>query len=288
MSDLIPVQAHSDVDLVNLWVSLQVSPQTKKNYRFAATDLMLTVNKSISALTVSDLQLWIGKMQETLSPGTVATRINSIKSLFGLAVKIGYLKYNPAAVIRVPYARDSRSERILTENEVQAILQAETRPRNHALLSLLYISAVRVSEICALCWRHLSVTSTGAVLTVYGKGGKTRMIHLSPHMVILLGPPQGPDDPLFVSRQGGALNRSQVHRIIKAAARKAGINPGTSAHWFRHAHASHALDRGATLALVQATLGHSSVATTGIYLHIRPGESSGDVLALPKLTGELI
>ncbi|MBV8589619.1 MAG: tyrosine-type recombinase/integrase [Acetobacteraceae bacterium] len=82
------------------------------------------------------------------------------------------------------------------------------------------------------------------------------------------------------SAKGGALDPSQVHRIVKAAAARAGLPAAVSAHWLRHAHASHALDRGAPIHLVQATLGHSSVATTGRYLHARPNDSSSRYLAL--------
>jgi site-specific recombinase XerD len=70
----------------------------------------------------------------------------------------------------------------------------------------------------------------------------------------------------------------QVHRLVKQAAARAGISTATSAHWLRHAHASHALDRGAPVSLVQATLGHASVATTGRYLHARPNDSSARYL----------
>ena len=90
----------------------------------------------------------------------------------------------------------------------------------------------------------------------------------------------GPDAPVFRSAKGGALDPSQVHRIVKAAAARAGLSAAVSAHWLRHAHASHALDRGAPIHLVQATLGHSSVATTGRYLHARPNDSSSRYLVV--------
>ena len=82
-------------------------------------------------------------------------------------------------------------------------------------------------------------------------------------------------DAIFPSRKGGgALDVSQVRRIVYGAARKAGLEQKVSPHWMRHAHASHALDRSAPIHLVQATLGHASVSTTGKYLHARPTESS--------------
>jgi integrase/recombinase XerD len=90
----------------------------------------------------------------------------------------------------------------------------------------------------------------------------------------------GEDDPVFRSRKKGHLRPVQVWRIVGKAADRAGISKAVSCHWLRHAHASHALDRGAPISLVQATLGHSSVATTGKYLHARPTDSSSKYLPL--------
>ncbi len=90
----------------------------------------------------------------------------------------------------------------------------------------------------------------------------------------------GEDGPVYVSRKGSPLSTSQAFRIVRAAARRAGVEKDVSPHWLRHCHGSHALDRGAAVHLVQATLGHSSVATTGRYLHARPTESSSKYLAI--------
>ena len=81
---------------------------------------------------------------------------------------------------------------------------------------------------------------------------------------------------MFASRKkAGHLAEHSVHVMVKRTAKRAGINEGVSPHWLRHAHGSHALDRGATLAEVQSTLGHANVATTSGYLHARPNTSSG-------------
>ena len=86
---------------------------------------------------------------------------------------------------------------------------------------------------------------------------------------------------LFRSQNGGGpLDESAVHRVVKAAAAKAWLSPEISAHWLRHAHASHSLDRGAPIHLVQATLGHASVSTTWRYLHARPVDSSARYLGV--------
>jgi Phage integrase family len=89
-----------------------------------------------------------------------------------------------------------------------------------------------------------------------------------------------PDAPVFRSREGGHLTARQAQRLVDAAARRAGLRAGVSPHWLRHAHATHALERGAPIHIVQATLGHASVATTGRYLHARPTDSSARYLAV--------
>ena len=84
---------------------------------------------------------------------------------------------------------------------------------------------------------------------------------------------------MFRSRKGSAaLDPSAVHRVVKAAAKRAGLPDAVSAHWLRHAHVSHALDRGAPAHLVQATVGHASLATTSRYAHARPNDSSSRYL----------
>jgi integrase/recombinase XerD len=114
-------------------------------------------------------------------------------------------------------------------------------------------------------------------VTVFGKGRKTRTILLKQDIwdeLMQLKGDRSNDEPVFKSRKGGHINRHQLWRIVAAAAKRAGIEGKVSPHWLRHAHASHSLDRGAPIHLVQQTLGHESVATTSRYLHARPNDSS--------------
>ena len=105
----------------------------------------------------------------------------------------------------------------------------------------------------------------------------TRTILLQPHTWQMPQQLRGPAiaaEPVFRSQKGGHLDVSQLRRIVYAARERAGLEQKASPHWMRHAHASHALDRGAPVHLVQSTLGHSSVSTTGRYLHAKPSKSS--------------
>jgi integrase/recombinase XerD len=278
---VIPRQADSDAEMIEIWLNAQASLHTRANYRRSILQFQAFVAKPLAQVKVGDLQAWAGSLSG-LAPASRANRLAAIKSLFSNAQRLGYLPFNPGRVIKLPAVKRTLAERILAEPEVQRLLALESNPRNRALLTLLYAAGLRVSELCALRWRDLRPRDRDeAQLTVLGKGGRTRVILLPARAVALLGSPGTPDAPLFASRKGGGpLHRSQVHRLVKTAARRAGLTAPVSPHWLRHAHASHALERGASLPLVQQTLGHASVATTGVYLHARPSDSSARYLAV--------
>ncbi len=166
----------------------------------------------------------------------------------------------------------------LKQSEVAKLIEAAPEGRDRVLLKLLYVSGVRVSELCGLKWCDTMPRVEGGQIAVFGKRGRTRTILLKPKFwsqLLAIRGGAGPADPVFRSRKGGGhLDASQVRRIVYAAAKKTGLEQKVSPHWMRHAHASHALDRSAPIHLVQATLGHASVSTTGRYLHARPTESS--------------
>jgi len=278
---VVPRQADTDEQLIQLWVQRHESPHTRRTYRRTAAVFLHFVGKPLAQVTVGDIQAWAETLRAQ-APATRANRLAAVKSLFGTAHSLGYIPFNPAGVVKLPKVKRTLAERILAEGDVHRLLALEPQPRNRALLTLLYVAGLRVSELCALKWRDVQPrTDAQAQITVQGKGGKTRTILIPARAAALLGERGGPDQPLFVSRKGGShLDRSQVHRIVQAAARRAGLTIAVSPHWLRHAHASHALERGAAIHLVQQTLGHASVATTGIYLHARPSDSSALYLAV--------
>jgi integrase/recombinase XerD len=157
------------------------------------------------------------------------------------------------------------------------------KQRDQVLLRVLYASAGRVSEVCALTWNDVQPNGDSGQLTLFGKAGKTRAVKVSTatwQAILSLRGVAGPDDPVFVSQKGNPLHPSQVHRLVRQAARRAGIAGNVSPHWLRHSHASHALERGASVTLVRDTLGHSSLGVTSMYAHARPAESSALYLAM--------
>lgn len=285
-AELVPAagqpQARSDSQLIGIWLHGR-SPHTQRAY---AADIVLfcaAAGKPLATVTLADLQMFADSLADQ-APATRYRKLSAVKSLLAFGHRIGYLLYDVGRVLRLPAIRNRLAERILPEADVHRMLSLESGQRNRALLLLLYASGVRVSEVCGLCWRDVQANGDGAQITVFGKGGKTRAIQLPESVAKLLAKMRGQaggDEPVFRSRKGGgALKPLAVLRVVRAAAHRAGIEEPVSPHWLRHAHASHALDRGAPIHLVQATLGHASINTTGRYLHARPNDSSGRFLAL--------
>lgn len=276
-SEVTPFDATSR--LVEMWLH-GLSPPTQDRYRRCSRRFLAFVNKPLHLVSLADIQGWQMTLKE-LSPSSQRTAIATIKSLLSFGHKIGVLQDNVGLAMRSPKARDCLNERILTELEVQTMIALETNPRNRAILRSLYSGGLRVSELCDLKWKDLSARGESGQLTVLGKGQKTRTVLLPAGVwneVCQLRGDAGALDPVFCSREGDKdgqhLDRTQVYRIVAAASIRAGIQGKVSPHWLRHAHASHSLERGAPIHLVQQTLGHASVATTSRYLHARPSDSS--------------
>jgi integrase/recombinase XerD len=290
MNELVPIHeqtavathANSDAQLIALWLHGRPT-STRDAYARDARRFLAFVGKPLRAVTLGDVQQFADSLNEK-APATRARILSAVKSLFAFAYRLGYLPFDVGRPLRLPARKSTLAERIMTEADTHRVIALEPNRRNRVLLRLLYASGVRVSELCGLTWRDLQERGDAGQVTVFGKGGKTRTILLSAatwRELMALRGDAGVDDPVFPSRKGhGHLDRSQVLRIVQTAAKRAGVVGKVSPHWMRHAHASHALDRGAPIHLVQATLGHSSVATTGRYLHARPTESSSKYLAV--------
>jgi integrase/recombinase XerD len=300
--------AQTDERLVELWLARK-APSTRRKY---SEDLLkfrdFTEGKPLSGVTLSDLHDFASFISVLMAPSSQGRVLATIKSLLSFANRVGYLPFNVGAAVELPKVKDTLSERILTEAEVHRLMNAPKgafAARDRALLSVLYAGALRREEAVRLKWRDLKDRDDlGAGVgqaTLFGKGAKTG-VALLPASVYsqVLGLRRvteststgekieryvGEDEPVFRSRKRsngheGHLEVSQVNRIVAKAAKGAGIDRPVSPHWLRHAHASHAHARKTDLALIRDTLRHSSIATTGRYLHARPNDSSALHLGL--------
>jgi integrase/recombinase XerD len=275
-------QASSDEHLIQLWVDGR-SRHTRRVYEADARAFLAHAGRPLGSVTVGEVQSYRATLQH-LAPASQARKLSAVKSLLSFARRLGYVPFDVGSVVKLPPIKNKLAERIISESAVHRLIALEPRPRNRVLLLLLYAAGLRVSEVCGLRWRDCQARDDAGQLAVFGKGGKTRVILLPSsvwgELQALRGEDVSPDTPLFRSNKGGALDPSQAHRIVAAAAKRAKIKGNVSAHWLRHAHASHALDRGAPPHLVQSTLGHASLSTTSRYLHARPGDSSARYLAV--------
>lgn len=276
-------EANSDEQLIGLWLHGR-SRHTQRAYRADARRFLGFAGVPLPQVRLADLQSFADALVATgMAPASQCRTLASVKSLFSFGHRLGYLPFDVAKPLKLPPQRDRLSERILEEAEIQRMLALEPNPRNATMLYLLYGSGIRVSELCGLRWSDVQPRGQQGQVTVFGKGGKTRTI-LIPSSVTsrltALRQNSTDDAPVFVSRRRRPISESQVLRIVKTAARRAGINRTVVVHTLRHCHASHALEHGAPISLVQATLGHASISTTGRYLHSKPNDSSGRYLPL--------
>jgi len=278
---VIPPQAESDKQLIELWLHGR-SRHTQRAYRTDADRFLETIRKPLHQITLGELQSYSEQLANSgLKLSSVHRTMSAVKSLFAFGHRLGYLQFDVARPLRLPALRDTLAERILDEPDVLRMIALVAMPRNKAILLTLYSGGFRVSEVCSLKWSDLIDRDKAGQITVFGKGGKTRTVLMPEYVwnaVQSLRKEAKDTDPVFRSRKGGHLDESQVWRIVRKASERAGIEKKVSCHWMRHAHASHALDHGAPIHLVQATLGHSSIATTGKYLHARPSDSSSSYL----------
>lgn len=273
--------SRTDQLILKMWVAGK-SINTQKNYLVDAAKLFAFINKPLERMTLEDLQGFAADLEKRGLAASSRKRIlASVKSLFTFASQggIGHIQYNVAAAIRLPRAKETINERILTEEQVARLIAAAKAGRNRLLVELLYLVGMRAEELSTLCWRDTHADGDGGFLTLFGKGRKTRNLRLEADAWKMLSDwRNGAADssPIFVSRNGGAISTVQIWRIVSEAATRAGFEAST--HWLRHSHSTHALDHGCDLRVLQMSLGHASIQTTEIYLHSRPKQSSGAFL----------
>ncbi|MBQ4022210.1 MAG: site-specific tyrosine recombinase XerD [Bacteroidales bacterium] len=215
-----------------------------------------------------------------MSKRSQARAISSIKSLFRFLEDEGSITRNPCDMLDAPKMQKHLPS-VLSVEEVTAILDSVdlSKPqghRNRAILEMLYSCGLRVSELVSL--RISDLFFDDGFIRVIGKGNKQRLIPVGEPAVKAVGfwmdirrhwpVAKGCEDCLFVNRRGRKMTREMVFLIVKEQAEAAGIHKDISPHTFRHSFATHMVENGADLRVVQEMLGHESILTTEIYTHI--------------------
>ena len=221
----------------------------------------------------SDISDYIISVSDYLSKRSQARLLSSLNSFFDYLVSEGERKDNPSSAVDSPKLGKYLPV-VLSVEEVRAILKAAPNERDRAILEVLYGCGLRVSEVCSL--KISEVYLKDMFVKVMGKGSKERLVPMAPStasaiMDYLSVRPEsdaGCEDVLFLNRFGRALSRVAVFKMVKSVALVAGVNKNLSPHTFRHSFATHLVENGADLRVVQEMLGHESILTTEIYTHV--------------------
>lgn len=274
----------NDERLVTMWLQSGKrgnSPLTQDSYLRTWRQFSESVGKPLQSITLGDLQDWRSHL--TGKPATQKTRIATVRSLFSFAVKVGYLRMSPAVMLESPQEAETTHRRTVTQGSIERIVEACVSDRESALLRCLYSSGARISEVLSIKWQDVTPRENGGAILhiVKGKGRKSRRAGISADTYAALLRLRGDastDAYVFATRTGAALDRQAAHKMIKRVLKRAGLPEDISAHWLRHSHATHVLQRGGNIADLQKQLGHSSLATTSRYAH--ETAFSADALAI--------
>ncbi|MDV6343442.1 MULTISPECIES: site-specific tyrosine recombinase XerD [unclassified Nitrosomonas] len=270
-----------------LWLEDGLSPNTLASYRSDLGQLGEWLVKqsqdprSLIEATHSDLLAFLASRVSSLAKASTTSReLSSMKRFYRFLLRQGKIRIDPSLNIESPKLPRSLPES-LTEAEVETLLSAPdiTQPlglRDRAMLEVLYATGLRVSELVSL--RVAQVNSDMGIVRVMGKGSKERLVPLGEEALywvndyvkkarpFLLN--NKVTDKLFVTARSDTMTRQTFWYLIKRHAQQAGIVKSLSPHTLRHAFATHLLNHGADLRVVQLLLGHADISTTQIYTHV--------------------
>lgn len=240
-----------------------------------------TISENPIQIQKGTVQQFIYEIAKTVNPRSQARIISGLKSFFNYLVFEDYRNDNPTDLIESPKIGRKLPDTLSLE-DINALINAIdlSKPegeRNRAMLETLYGCGLRVSELINL--RISDLYFEEDFIKVTGKGDKQRFVPISEinkkyisiyrkeirvHQTVQ----KGFDDILFLNRRGKQLTRAMVFTIIKQLAEKIGLNKNISPHTFRHSFATHLLKGGADLRAIQQMLGHESITTTEVYMHV--------------------
>jgi integrase/recombinase XerD len=263
------------------------SQNTREAYNNDLRRYLLYVQESARAMesiTAHHIEEFIGELYATgLEARSMARNISAIRSFHKFLVIERTLDTNPADTLRLP--KQARylptvltvEETLrLLETPISSVPQSKYYARDKAMLELLYATGIRVSELVNLQQQNLYLEA--GFVRIYGKGSKERLVPVGDSAIHWINQyrtglrlslvKSNSDDYLFLNSRGKKLSRMAIYSLVQHYAKLAGIEKNISPHTFRHTFATHLLEGGADLRAVQEMLGHSSIVTTQIYMHI--------------------
>ena len=270
---------------VHLTVEKGLSGNTAEGYADDVQKLITYLNSvgiGVESASAADLENFVCTLHDVgIQPRSQARIISGIKSFYRYLKLEGYIDKNPTTMLTQPKIGRHLPD-VLTIGEIDRMIACidMSKPegiRNRAIVETLYGCGLRVSELVDL--RISDIYEDEEYVIVHGKGDKQRLVPISPvalelisdyveQVRSLLTVKRGSEDVLFLNRRGGKLSRVMIFYIVKELCELAGIRKQVSPHTLRHSFATHLLEGGANLRAIQQMLGHESITTTEIYVHI--------------------
>jgi integrase/recombinase XerD len=264
-----------------LWLEEGLSQNTLKAYGTDLKGFSAWLGKPLTEAAQEDIARYLGsRFRAGISAKSSARLLAALRKFYRYLLREGKISADPCAGIESPYLGRSLPE-TLSEAEVEALLAAPDPNqvlglRDRCMLEVLYATGMRVSELVGL--KSHQIDRNLGVARIFGKGSKERLVPLGEEALAWLKEYWGKSRPLllgarhskfvFVSQRAAPLTRQAFWYLIKRYARQAGITKPLSPHTLRHAFATHLINHGANLRVVQMLLGHSSLSTTQIYTHV--------------------
>lgn len=267
-----------------LWLEEGLSRNTLESYRRDLVQFADWLEKSAAKPLLlaesSDIEAYLGKRAPVSKPRSISRLVASLRRLYRFSLREGRVDHDPTLLLGTPKLPRSLPKS-LGEGEVESLLKAPNVDlplglRDRAMLETLYATGLRVSELVGLKLSEVSIDM--GVVRITGKGNKTRLVPLGEEALDWItrylreARPEIANgklsDAMFITQRGEEMTRQAFWYLIKRYARLAGITKHMSPHVLRHAFATHLLNHGADLRVVQMLLGHADISTTQIYTHV--------------------
>ncbi len=273
--------------LLYLEMDLNYSKNTINTYENSLNQLIKYTNKDLLKLTSEDIEKFIVSLE--LEASSISNYLSAYKTFYNYFIKLGDLKVNPIDIIDTPKLA-KHLPTYLTVEEIDKLLDIDIvdafSARNKSILELLYSSGLRISELISLEFKNIDLND--CIIRVMGKGSKERIVpindvaihylkvYVKDYRHLLVKKEQ--NNFLYLNNHGKKMTRQGVFKMIKKLTLEKGIKKDVSPHTLRHSIATHMLENGADLRIIQEFLGHSDIGTTQIYTHLTNQKLKNDYM----------